>query len=383
MYSAQGLSHKTRNSLVTLCMVASAGILLSGCGFMAQKQEKPLAAYNGEHVLVMLPTSSTYKKAGAAVKAGIEAANAIDSKAAQGAGDQAAKLAFIDSSKRGFNKEYMRTEAQLAIGPLVKASVDLIAADVRVPTLALNRGDTGGSNLLFEYSLSPLDEARDVAAKVAQAGKKHVVVFAPKEKWTNRILEPFASRLNQLDKTIEMETVYLSAKGVVSDKIAAAALSVDTVDAAVVIATPKQARALVPAIKQIAPGLPIIATSHLFEGEPVKSLRDVFIVDIPWMLQKERRDDFKPGAKNYTGSYARLYAMGVDAYRLAPSMTGVMQEAVVYAGETGKITLQKNGIISRELSLGQIQDNGLPLLVPIDALTEAGRSPAKQAKGDQ
>ena len=380
MSPTQHISHKTRGPFAAFCILATVGALLTGCGSFNQKKAKPLAVYQGEDVLVMLPTSSRFAAAGTAVKAGIEAANKLDGKAPEGAGDQAAKLAFVDSVKRGFDKKYRGSDAQLAIGPLVKSSVDVIAADVKMPTLALNKGTVSGSEMLFEYALSPEDEARDMAEKMVKAGKKHIVIFAPKK---NRIVDPFVRRLNQQDKTIKTEIVYLDQRGLVSDKRAIEALSVATVDAALAIVKPKPARALIPQIKKNAPGLPIIANRLAFDGEPIKSMRDVFIVDIPWMLEPERRVAFKPSATEYSGFHSRLYAMGVDAYRLAPSMTAIQQEPIVYAGETGTITFRKNGSVGRELSLGRFQDNGLPIVVPIETLAEITRSHSEPANGDK
>lgn len=94
------------------------------------------------------------------------------------------------------------------------------------------------------------------------------------------------------------------------------------------------------------PNLPVYATSLLFKGNDNRlanfDLNEVRFVDMPWLLQPDH-----PAVMIYPRSAApldpeleRLYALGIDAYRLAYILlTNHTESSLPLDGVTGKISL--------------------------------------------
>jgi outer membrane PBP1 activator LpoA protein len=71
-------------------------------------------------------------------------------------------------------------------------------------------------------------------------------------------------------------------------------------------------------------------------------------------------NDFWPAD---TSRYARLYALGIDAYRLVPFLgKGYGGMLGAYRGVTGNLTLTSQGLISRTLRCAEFRQ-GLPVLL--------------------
>ena len=89
------------------------------------------------------------------------------------------------------------------------------------------------------------------------------------------------------------------------------------------VANPNQGRQLKPLLNfHYARNLPVYATSYIYDGTPAprrdQDLDGVRFVDMPWILYQDTRlhqlarETWPEGH----GRYNRLFAMGVDAYRL-------------------------------------------------------------------
>src|SRR5690606_18065819 len=95
-----------------------------------------------------------------------------------------------------------------------------------------------------------------------------------------------------------------------------------------VVATPQQARSLKPQLRfHHASDLPVYASSHVYSGTPDRSadadLNGIAFTDMPWVIEpgpgtaaarEQLLQDFGPQMERNS----RLFALGFDAYRLAP-----------------------------------------------------------------
>jgi outer membrane PBP1 activator LpoA protein len=131
----------------------------------------------------------------------------------------------------------------------------------------------------------------------------------------------------------------------------------------------------------------VIATSHVYDGDfnPSRdaALSGLYFVDIPWILDNQRSDALSRKAlrdklPNVNGPMARLYAMGIDGYRLAPRITDMGNNlGTFFPGETGGLTVDSIGQIRRQLLLAQFTTGGPRLQDGIEA-----SAPTKPADAD-
>ena len=99
------------------------------------------------------------------------------------------------------------------------------------------------------------------------------------------------------------------------------------VDFIFLAATPQQAQQIKPTLAfQYAGDVPVYATSHLFTGNHSQAqyldLNGIRFCETPWLLDAHAplRQEVSNQWPQAGGSLGRLYAMGVDAYRLAPRL---------------------------------------------------------------
>ncbi|MCR3843466.1 penicillin-binding protein activator, partial [Pseudomonas aeruginosa] len=132
-----------------------------------------------------------------------------------------------------------------------------------------------------------------------------------------------------------------------------------------------QARQIKPTLAfQYAGDLPVYATSHLYTGtnNPTQDqdLNGIRFCETPWLLNPSdpTRQQVAAQWPQANGSMGRLYAMGVDAYRLAPRLPELKAvPSLQIDGLTGTLSLNPTQRIERQLQWaefrnGQVQPLG-------------------------
>lgn len=324
----------------------------------------------GNSLVVMLPRDGRFASAATAIREGIEAARAAD------ASDHRPRIELVDSTRteraRTLHREAVEGGASHVIGPLEKEAVDQLAAGpaLAVPTLALNQTsqDTQAAANLFQFSLSPENEAAEAANKAAAMGLKRALVLYPEGAWGERLASAFRDQWRRLGGTISGQSIYNPTAR--SQDRTVAALVGDT-DAQVLFlaATSELAQRIYPLIRQSAPALTVIATSHVYSGafdtrrDP--ALAGLYFVDIPWMLEDAdagplSRRRLSGGSFSVANPLARLHAMGIDAYRIAPRLSDLAKNpGAHYPGQTGGLSVDPLGRLHRQLALGRFDETGV------------------------
>lgn len=312
----------------------------------------------GTDLLVWLPEDGRYGGAGAMIRAGIRAARDADPGA--------------DRPRLRFTSGAAETGADLVIGPLDKQAVTELAgrAALAVPTLALNRSsDHSPTSNLFQFALAPEDESRNAADYAWAAGTRRAALIYPDDGFGERLTAPFRRQWRILGGEIADERPYAPG-GPSADAMAAAALvpPAPSADVIFLVAGSADAGAILDQLRQAGSRLPVIATSHVYNGDQAperdRALAGLYFVDIPWMLDQERTDALSRNALRRTqpkvqGSLARLYAMGIDSYRLAPRIAGMARlPGSVFPGATGGLTVDAGGLVQRRLQLAQFTPRG-------------------------
>lgn len=355
-------------------------ILLSGCvgppryagsgtgpGAGAPGKEIPRA-----RVAVLLPTSGRYAEAGAAVQKGILAA--------QGASGQGLELSYYDSQNPRSVPELLRLAAAegatLAIGPLEKDAVDALAnqAALPIPTLALNRANSESSPPnLYQFSLDPEDEATDASRKAWGQGYHTAILLYPASPWGERLANGFQREWLTNGgnfaaiQAFDPNRVDLP-EGMLVEAFAGS-IRTSPADCIFLVATAPQAHRLWPEIVAATQGPPpVFATSHVFEGSRDQvgnqALQGLQFVDIPWMIDINPADPLsRSSLESSPGGidprYARLYAMGIDAYALVQQLNELSRRPGSFLdGRTGRLSLDSGRRVQRELILARLEGLG-------------------------
>lgn len=367
-------------------LVAALILTIAGCAGLPGGGPRPgggLAAEGyrgGETVVVLLPESGRFAPAAQAVRDGILAA--------QGADEQGRRprLVFRDSGDGSDAAALVQAAvaqgATHVIGPLQKEGVERLAGEpaLPVPVLALNR--SGGSTLppanLYQFALAPEDEAAAAAEKAWEAGRRNALMLYPASAWGERIAGGFRARWGALSGGVIAGGVYepdsVDLSRAVNTLLGPAEAS--AADVLFLVATAERARQILPLVRERAGDrLAVFTTSHAHDTA-TSALAGLYYVDIPWLI-----DPAAGGALSYSSlrarlpdfqdQYARLYAMGIDAYRLAPRLADLgRRPGATFDGKTGVLSLDSQRQVRRGLTLARIEAGGP---VAVAAVSAPGR----------
>lgn len=263
--------------------------------------------------------------------------------------------------------------SNFVVGPLAKPQVQAVAQanNTSVPTLALNYLDTDSSGALYQFGLSPLDEARQVAQLAHQSGKQNALIMVPEGEWGKSVADAFQSEWQKQGGTVASTMTLSNTQAVLVKQIKQLAMQQrGQQDVILLAASPTVARQIKPLLKFYRSGdLPIYATSMIYNGVPKAredhDLNGITFCDAPWAIAQGPDADVKQKlASTYSAnfqSHAKLYGLGVDAYHVMmqfKSMTGSQQTLV---GATGTLSFNGHRIV-RQLTCAQFRD-GVPVVL--------------------
>jgi outer membrane PBP1 activator LpoA protein len=368
--------------IFTVPLVLTGLLTLSGCaGLQGGKPVKAvLGGYaEGDKVGLLLPAAGPYAQVADAVRDGVRAANRVDDS------PQVPEIVAVDSSDSRSADEVLREAiaagATHAVGPLQKPSVDALAggASVAIPTLALNEGTFAAKPPanLYQFALSPEHDAAQVAAKAKAWGMTRALVLHPGDSGGERRVEAFRRQWCILGGTLVGERTFASQSGARTQAIAELLQSGDA-DFVFLAANAAQTMDVYPDLRAAVGILPVIATSDVYDGERSpsrdKALDGLYFVDMPWMLGTAaegdplRRADVSSGVSYLANPLGRrLYAMGIDAYRLPPHLATLAGDpAASIPGQTGRLSMDSLGRIQRGLLLARFTATGPVVMEAID-----------------
>ena len=357
-----------------------------------------LAAQRPKHVTLLLPLSGKLAPYGKAIRDGFIASRYQ----AQQRGSEVPELAIVDSeSQPDFIALYRQLSLQgteLIIGPLDKNRVRLLFDEVElaVPTLALNRVDDYGQapEQLFQFGLSPLDEARQLAELAALAQHRNALLISPSGRWADQVNQAFTSQWQQLGGEVVAESRYSGQQdyspaikqalllkdseqrakrlqALLQDKIEFLPRRRADIDMIFLLAKPHQARSIIPLLAyHYAGDLPVYATSRAFAGSRTQRDRDLegmYFTDMPWLLAADNTlraltdEELRPG----NSTQLRMIGLGADSYQLYPRLNQLqaLPNSQVF-GQTGTLTLNAQRQIERRLMFARIKQ-GRAKTIPV------------------
>lgn len=304
--------------------------------------------------------------------------------------------------------------ADMIVGPLQKSAIKKLIehGDITITTLALNqyngthdvssRSNTSPLPAIIQFSLSPEEEAKQVAERAWFDGHVRAISITAFDKRSQRIHDAFTSHWQELGGIFlehvsigeDVKELHKPIKNVLnidqSEKRNQTLRSVlgrslkteirrrQDVDLIFMVVTPAIARQLVPQLHYYGTeNISLYSISNIYTGNintrEDSDINGVWFVDMPWAIDPTNeystlRRMIEHYQKPTLLAYNRLYAFGIDAYRLIPRLTELsLQPNQQYEGKTGYLKINHKGQVQRRLIWAQFLD-GKPELTDINGL---------------
>ena len=354
----------------------------------AQQLPKPLTdllALSSEPVnklALLLPQEGQLASVARALRDGFLAAHYQ----AQQQGNNVPEIKIYDSARltslSDFYRQAQSDGIQLVVGPLEKNLVTQLTQQQQLPitTLALNYGEDNsqGPAQLFQFGLAAEDEAREVSRRAWAEGRHSAVAIVQKGVWGERVLNAFRQSwqaaggsylgAEHVDKPVDMDKQIVNLLQVKAGQNGAAGSHRQDVDFIFLAVTPQQAQQIKPTLSyHYAGDIAVYATSHLFTGNlsspQYRDLDGIRFCETPWLLNSDEplRQQISNQWPQASGSLGRLYAMGIDAFNLAPRLDQLKAlPSSSLSGFSGELHLNASQRIERrlpwaEFRQGQVQ----------------------------
>jgi outer membrane PBP1 activator LpoA protein len=366
--------------------------------------EDQLLAYP-RRIALLLPLSGSTATAGKAVQNGFLGAYFAS---AGGLDDRQSIRIYDVNAEGGPSAAYasaVEDGAEFVVGPLLRNNVNELANDILVPVPVLTLNYLPEESLpppgLFQFALSPEDEAVSAAVRALQDGHRTGVALVPNSNWGRRLLSAFATEFEgqggtlldyrsftsespDFSRTIE-ELMGLSGSVSRYQRLRAnigSPLQFDPrrrqdVGFIFLAADGASGRLLKSQITSHYSGaLHVYSTSSIYsmDGRSDADLNGIRFADTPWVIAPQSWIRYLPDAyREYWPEerrLGRLHAMGYDAYHLVAPLfaarNGTMAEI---DGATGVLYLDASGRIHRRLAWAEFR-RGVP--VPLPEPTDPG-----------
>ncbi|MEL7535997.1 MAG: penicillin-binding protein activator [Pseudomonadota bacterium] len=352
-------------------------------------------------VALILPLGGRSERFAAAIRDGFLAAHIAD----LADGGAAPRIRVYDVSTDGATLTVQRAladGAEMVIGPLTKTALTELALQPALPvtTLALNRlpPDVLAPTGLYQFGLAPEDEARAAAERAIGLGLTRAVALAPIGDLGERLLTSFATHYQALGGTLldyerydPRETDFSTPikrvmqiqssigrrsrlQNLLGERVEYEPRRRQDVDMIFMPASAASARQLKPQLAFHYSGdIPTFATAQIAnaDGRDSSELAGIEYAEIPWLVAAP--DSLTPSAEQIAvhwrgeAQFQRLYALGMDAYRLIDVLGG-FELAEPLAGASGKLSVDVDGVVRRQLVWSLFdgtEGTALPLLAPL------------------
>lgn len=334
-------------------------------------------------IAVLIPTSGDLAEFGASIRDGLLAAYLH-------ARPEQQRLVFVDTGALSVREAYeqaLAAGAEVVVGPLDKGAVSALARLApRLPIVALNTPDAEPATMpanIVQLALAVEDEAAAVARALLENGVRRVALFRNNSAWAARatarlrretgvrvvVATPVqgARQITEVAATAlaigESAARHAELEAMLSARLAFTPRPRDDIDAVVAFVEENELLALKPALNfHFAGDLPVYVWSRAPRGALAGRLDGVRVCDIPWRLHPSALADHAVAAFGSPRAASPLFALGVDAYRVANQLPRLTTYGESIAGSTGVLTLTDNGGIRRELAWAEaVGDHLVPL----------------------
>lgn len=247
------------------------------------------------------------------------------------------------------------------VGPLARPAVEALAASALVirPTVALNHPEQPGPlpRQLLMFGLSIEDEARQAAqwASAEHPGAR-ALVLGGAPAWQRRAAAAFDTRWAELGHTSHLDEL-AGPDGLISEDALDALKTRVEIDPPDILFAALDAGQLRQVRAAIGAAIPCYGTSSANPGRAgtgVAELNGVRLLDLPWEVQADG-----PQAAPYprweqsghTPDMDRLYALGIDAFRVARQLALHPGAPFTLDGVTGQLAVDAGVVVRTEAAV--------------------------------
>jgi outer membrane PBP1 activator LpoA protein len=365
-------------------------------------------------IAVLLPQEGPYAIPARTIRDGLMSAWYSDSD------ENRPNIKFYDSSNSDqiwpLLNQVAEEGADVVIGPLSKPSVLQLAraGTLPLPVLALNQVNTDSvppSNL-YQYSLSPEDEARQVAVWAAFRGYREPALLYPATSLGERMATAFMETWRELGGGSLRSQSYDPASKDYSSPVAQLVMAKQRkaqleklkevmeynkdeeheekleytlpprgMDFVFAIGDKRQMRQIRPMLQfHYAEDLPVLSTSRAWNGQLSNTesfdLGGIALPEMPWILDTEEasplsRSNLQHNLLQGERKYLRLLPMGIDAYQVLPQLGKLQSSSLLpHKGKTGLLYLDKRRQLRRRMTWVSLQQQPriLGITPPVDTV---------------
>lgn len=344
-----------------------------------------------KNIALLLPLSGSHKNAAKAIQEGFLASYY------ESQGDKPNIRVYDTEQVQNIQNLYQQAVsegADFVVGPLSKNNVydlnQMPRYQIRTPIIALNNHPDIKNTApeFFQFALSPESEAEQLAERAWQNDYRLASIVVPDNNWGKRTASAFQSHWELLGGSVSQVTYIGSqedqanhvrqllnidqsqdrankVRKLIREKVEFQPRRRHDLDVIVLAAPPEQARQLKPLLEfYYANEIPVYATSSIYHGKPnAKKDRDIngiIFCDMPGIIDPQQSQILSELLAKYGQTqgdqYARLFAMGVDAYNLTQSLQELKNDPRAnLQGTTGKLSITPNNVVKRELSFAQFK----------------------------
>jgi uncharacterized protein len=239
------------------------------------------------------------------------------------------------------------SEHDIVVGPLARAAVDAIAAtEVVRTTVALNHPDAGVTlpPRMLAIGLSIEEEARQAAAWAAHEHPNgRALILAGSQDWQQRMAHAFELRWSELGRNSHLAELPADGSRVDPDAIDLVRTQTEVdppelIFAALDAAQLRQVRGVLGTATTCYAASP--ANPGRSDGAAAAELDGLHLVDLPWEVQPDHQAVMiypRRLQTSHTLDMDRLYALGIDAYRVAQVLARHPEGPGTVDGVTGKL----------------------------------------------
>jgi outer membrane PBP1 activator LpoA protein len=355
-----------------LFLIAAALLAEPACAADTTLAENPAStkpADNPPHIALLLPLNAdAFRQPADVVRQGFLAAAKAESDApavrVYPTTDEVANILTVYG-------QALALGARVVVGPLTKNAVSALALSeqVSVPTLSLSTPDQENLSippLLYLFGLSIEEEARQVAEMVARDGYRKPLIASAESPLAKRMQTAFAEQWRSRGRALARQVRFTMTGDLSTLRIAVQKHDADVIFLA---ANAQEARIVRP---YLASTLPTYGTSQVFAGRTQDprnvDLAGMRFIDMPWLLQPDH-----PAVMIYphaeialSAELERLYALGIDALRLASQLyrNPAAASSSTLDGVTGKLTMSPGHQYQRELVAAEFQQDSVVVIDP-------------------
>jgi outer membrane PBP1 activator LpoA protein len=255
---------------------------------------------------------------------------------------------------------------RVVVGPLLRDDLRTLAiADAEIPwTIALNQVDDPSTlpPAVYTFALTVEADGRAIARRAQFDGVKSIDVIAGDPAIVKRLAGAFTSAWvagggappGAFHFDAGSDALTQLRRNLARAPPDAVVLAVDGNEAAL--------------LKSFVGALPAYASGLVFERPAdavVRDLNDVRLVEVPWLVTPDAPELANFPRRDFgSASLERLYALGIDAFRVAQSFGNDPPERFELEGATGYVRLEPGRQFVREGRIASYRDGKL---VPLDA----------------